>query len=72
MTRQSARALVARESVRNWQDREPEVTSTIARFCRDLRKINSCSRVTLGNRFSFNSFILDYFGMDPVQGLFRA
>ncbi len=78
VTRQSARALAARESVRNTQDREREVTSTIARICRDLRKINSSASmsfaaVTLGNRCSFrNSFIPDYFGMDPVQGLFRA
>lgn len=39
VTHQSARALAERESVRNTQDREPEVTLDIALFTHDLRKI---------------------------------
>lgn len=75
VTHQSARALAERESVRNTQAREPEVTLDIPRFCHDLRKIKSYSpmrfvAVSLGNTFSCKSSWL-FFLLPLILGWIR-
>lgn len=75
VTHQSARALAEFESVRNTQDREPEVTLDIERFCHVLRKIKSYSpmrfiAVSLGITFSFKSSWL-FFLLPIILGWIR-